>query len=193
MTHAHRALLRTIALGLLAAGIGGGTACAQPPKATAATKDGSHGFDFELGSWKTHVRVLRHPLSGSSTWAEYDGTTLVTPLLGGRANVAELQVRGSAGTIEGLSLRLYEPAAHRWTLNYTNIRDGELTTPVVGSFENGRGTFIGRDALGGRPILVRFVIVPLTPDSIRFEQSFSADDGKTWELNWIAQDARMRR
>jgi hypothetical protein len=177
--------------GLLAAGAGGSHA-AGTQAATAApdAKDGSHDFDFELGSWKTHVKVLRHPLSGSTTWVEYDGTTIVTPLLGGRANVAELRVRGSAGTIEGLSLRLYEPAAHRWTLNYTNIRVGELTTPVMGSFENGRGTFIGKDSLGGRPILVRFVIVPLTPDSIRFEQSFSADDGKTWELNWVANDVR---
>lgn len=46
--------------------------------------------------------------------------------------------------------------------------------------------------LGGREILVRFSILPLTADSIRFEQSFSADEGRTWELNWAAEDLRAK-
>jgi hypothetical protein len=41
-------------------------------------------------------------------------------------------------------------------------------------------------------ILVRFVISDITPTSCRFEQSFSDDDGKTWEVNWIATDARIK-
>lgn len=167
-------------------------ACGGAGAAGRVSRDGSHDFDFEIGSWKTHLRLLRHPLSGSHDWVECDGTTNVTGLLEDRADVAELRVSCPAGRIEGISLRLYEPAAHRWTLNYTNIRDGQLTSPVTGSFRDGRGTFYGKDSLGGRAILVRFVISPLTPDSIRFEQSFSADDGKTWELNWAAEDVRVK-
>jgi hypothetical protein len=45
--------------------------------------------------------------------------------------------------------------------------------------------------LDGKPILVRFVITPLSPTSIRFEQAFSTDQGKTWEVNWIARDTRV--
>jgi hypothetical protein len=41
-------------------------------------------------------------------------------------------------------------------------------------------------------ILVRFVISDITPTSCRFEQSFSDDDGKTWEVNWIATDTRIK-
>ena len=52
-------------------------------------------------------------------------------------------------------------------------------------------TFLNPDSLDGRPILVRFVISVITPDSCRFEQSFSADGGKTWELNWDATDTRV--
>lgn len=192
MANGHRSrLLRAIAWGVLVlSGLGGADLGAAEPAKAPAAGDGRHDFDFEFGSWKTHVRVLRHPLSGSSSWVRYEGTTNVEKLLGGRANVAELQVSGPAGSIEGLSLRLYEPATREWTLNYVNIRDGRLTTPVVGSFKDGRGTFYGRDSLDGRAILVRFTIVPLTPASIRFEQSFSADDGRTWELNWVAEDVR---
>jgi len=46
--------------------------------------------------------------------------------------------------------------------------------------------------LNGRAILVRFVILPITPDSIRFEQSFSDDGGRSWEVNWIAVDSRAK-
>jgi hypothetical protein len=100
-------------------------------------------------------------------------------------------VQGSAGEITGLSLRLYEAAAGRWTLHYANLANGELTTPMVGSFENGRGEFYGDDTLEQRPIRVRFLIVPQGRDVCRFEQAFSADRGRTWEVNWVAVDVRQ--
>jgi hypothetical protein len=45
----------------------------------------------------------------------------------------------------------------------------------------------------GRAILVRFVISDITPTSCHFEQSFSEDGGKTWEVNWIAVDTRVEQ
>lgn len=155
-------------------------------------RDGQHDFDFEIGKWKTHLRRLQRPLSGSTTWLEYNGTTVVTKVLDGRANLVELKVDGPAGRIEGLSLRLYNPESRKWSLNFANIRDGQLVTPSVGEFKNGRGEFYNEDTYNGRSILVRFVITKITDDRYRFEQSFSDDSGKTWEANWIAIDTRVR-
>jgi hypothetical protein len=39
---------------------------------------------------------------------------------------------------------------------------------------------------------VRFVISDIKPESCKFEQSFSTDGGKTWEVNWIAIDTRVK-
>jgi hypothetical protein len=117
----------------------------------------------------------------------------VRGVLNGRANLAELAVRGATGHIEGAALRLYEPQSRQWTLNFFNVADGKLTPPMVGEFQNGRGVFHGQDTLNGRSILVRFVITKVTADSYRFEQAFSADAGETWELNWIATDTRRGR
>jgi hypothetical protein len=155
-------------------------------------RDGRHDFDFEIGAWKTHLRRLQHPLSGSTAWVEYEGTTVVSKVLDGRANLVELKVSGPAGRIEGLSLRLYEPQARKWSLNFANISDGKLTTPSVGEFKNGRGEFFNDDTFNGRPIRVRFLITRITDDQYRFEQSFSDDAGKTWEVNWIAIDTRVK-
>jgi len=158
----------------------------------AVERDGQHDFDFEIGTWKTHVSRLLHPLTGSTTWVEYDGTSLDRKVWNGRANLLELEVDGPKGHIEGLSLRLYNPQSHQWSLNFSNSSGGTLSTPTIGEFKNGRGEFYDQETLNDRAILVRFVISDITPNSARFEQSFSADGGKTWEVNWIATDTRIK-
>jgi len=176
-----------------------GLACAVPASAATpladASHDGRHDFDFETGAWTTNVRVLRNPLSGAAPdWAEYQGTSIVRPLMDGRSNLVELSVAGTRGKIEGVALRLYSPQAHQWSLNYANMSDGLLTAPVFGSFDDkGRGAFYGRDMLGARAILVRFIITRISPGEAHFEQAYSADGGASWEVNWIAVDTKKPR
>ena len=157
----------------------------------AQARDGAHDFDWEIGNWTTQLRYLAEPLTGSTRWVEYRGTSHVRALLGGRSNVVELSVEGPAGRIEGVSLRLYNPKARQWTLNFASVRNGLLTPPVTGAFDaKGKGVFYGTDTVNDRMVLVRFVISDVTPNSARFEQAFSADGGATWETNWIAVDTR---
>jgi hypothetical protein len=158
---------------------------------SAPLRDGQHDFDFEIGTWKTHISRLMQPLSGSKEWVEYEGTSVVQKLWGGRANLLILDVEGPKGRIEGLSLRLYNPESHQWSLNFASSAVGTLSQPTIGQFTNGRGEFYDQETFNGRAILVRFVISEITPTSCRFEQSFSDDGGKTWEVNWIATDTRI--
>lgn len=164
------------------------TSAAAP---SAARGDGQHDFDFESGNWKTHLKRLRHPLTGSTTWIEYEGTSVVSKIWDGRANLVELEVDGPTGHVEGLSLRLYDPTAHQWSLNFANSAQGTLSVPTVGEFKNGRGEFYDQESFNGRTILVRNVFSDITANSYHFEQSFSDDGGKTWEVNWIADDTRV--
>ena len=158
---------------------------------TLERRDGQHDFDFEIGTWTTHLRRLLRPLTGSTTWVEYEGTTVVRKVWSGRANLVELTADGPAGHLEALSLRLYNPQSHQWSLNFANSSSGAMGVATIGEFTNGRGEFIDQETLNGRAILVRFVISNITPTSCRFEQSFSDDGGKTWEVNWIALDTRV--
>ena len=162
----------------------------QAQLAATQSPSGEHDFDFEIGTWKTHLRRLEHPLTGSTTWVEYQGTTVVRKIWNGGANLVELDVTGPAGRIEALSLRLYNPQSRQWSLNFASSSTGTLSQPAIGEFKDGRGEFVDQEELNGRAILVRFVISVITPDSCRFEQSFSGDGGKTWEVNWIATDTR---
>jgi hypothetical protein len=164
---------------------------ASTAQRAAAARDGQRDFDFEIGTWRTQLRRLVKPLTGSTTWAEYEGTTVVRQVARGPANLLEFDVQGPAGRIEALSLRLYNPQTREWSVYYSNRATGTLEPPIVGRFANGRGEFFGKDTLDGRPILVRFVISDITPRSCHFEQAFSSDGGKTWEVNWVVTDTRV--
>lgn len=170
--------------------------CASAPAvAQDAARNGQKDFDFELGTWTTSVRVLRNPLTGQTPdWVDYKGTSVVKPLLDGRANFVELSVEGANGKIEGGSLRLYNPQTRQWSLNFASLRNGMLTAPVYGGFDGkGRGLFYGQDDVDGRKIMVRFVITIVSKTEAHFDQAFSADGGATWEANWIAVDTLRSR
>ncbi len=156
--------------------------------------DGQHDFDFEIGTWKTHLKVssrLAHPFTGTNTWSTHEGMSVVRKIWGGRANLVELEVDGPTGHLEGLSLRVYNPQSHQWSLNFANSKVGTMSVPTVGEFKNGRGEFYDQETINGRVILVRNVWSDMNPNSCHFEQAFSEDGGKTWEVNWIADDTRV--
>jgi hypothetical protein len=159
-----------------------------------SARDGQRDFDSHIGKWKTHVRRLVKPLTGSTTWVELNGTSVVRKVFDGKANLVELVAEGPNGArFEGMSLRLYNPEAQQWSLHFASSHDGVLNIPTTGEFDkNGRGEFYSQEALSGRAIFVRFVITPVDANTIRFEQAFSADGGRTWEVNWIATDTRVK-
>ena len=161
---------------------------------TAAEHDGQHDFDFEIGTWKIHLKRLDHRLVGSTNWVEFDGTSVTRKVWDGRSNLEEFEVDSPTGHIEGMTLRLYDPQSHQWNHNWATSKSGTIGQPTIGEFKNGRGEFFDTEPSGpnGRSILVRFVWSDITPNSAHFEQSFSDDGGKTWEVNWITDQTRVK-
>jgi hypothetical protein len=162
------------------------------PQETTAARDGQHDFDFVIGTWKTHVSRLVNPLTGDGKWIVFDGSVATRKVWNGRANLEEIDVDEPTGRNQHLTLRLYNPQSHEWSLNGGNINDGVLDPPLIGKFENGRGEFFDHEQFNGRTIMVRDVFSEITANSHHFEQSFSADEGKTWEPNWIATLTRVK-
>jgi hypothetical protein len=176
------------------AGAGG-----EPPKPAAAEKpsvrDGQRDFDPLVGTWKATLKRLDKPLSGSHTWISYEGTQVTRSIWGGRATMDEFHVHDPAtnADVDGLTVRLYSPTTRQWTIYWANAKKGVFDhPPVVGRWENGRGEFYDQEEFEGRAIFVRYVWSDVTPASAHFEQSFSADGGKTWEANWISDITRTK-
>jgi len=160
------------------------------PAAAQAPRDGAHDFDFDLGAWKTHIVRRLHPLSGSTETMQLSGTVTVRKLWDGRAQVEEIEADGPKGHWEGMTVFLYDPEAHQWSMNFANSGAGKFATPMIGSFADGRGELYGPDTLDGRAILVRAVWSDFTPTSHTYQESYSADGGKTWEVAFTATKTR---
>ena len=162
-----------------------GPALAETAPTLLAAHDGQHDFDFNVGTWHTHIRYLQHPLSKHESWTTFDGTVTGRKLWNGQANFEEIEADGPTGHFEGLTLSLYDKQAQQWSQYFANSDEGTLDSPVIGAFKDGRGDFYGQDTVDGETILVRMVWKDFTPTTHRVEQSFSADGGKTWEVNFI--------
>jgi hypothetical protein len=161
---------------------------------TAAVHDGQHDFDFLIGSWKIHLKRRQHPLTGSNEWVEFDGTVVCRTIWNGLGEVEEFNVDSPDKNIfiKGLAVRLYNPKSHQWTIYWANQKNGIFdSAPQTGQFENGRGEFYGQDTIDGRVIYIRFVWSNIASASPHFEQAYSADGGKTWEVNWITEQTKV--
>jgi hypothetical protein len=153
--------------------------------ASASTGDERHDFDWNFGTWKTHIKRLFHPLTGSNDWAAYEGVVTVRPALGGSANVEEIEADGPSH-LEFLDVRIYDSQSRQWVENGSNGRTGTLGVPGFGSFADGRGVFYDQEAFDGEMVLVRQTFFDITPVSYSYEQAFSDDGGRTWEPNLVA-------
>lgn len=165
-----------------------------PPPAAATPpvlRDGAHDFDFDLGAWRTDIVRRVHPLSGSDETMRLTGTVTVRKVWDGRAQLEEIEADGPKGHWEGGTLFLYDPQARQWSMNFANSAVGKLTPPMIGSFENGRGELIAQDTLDGRSILVRAVWSDITPSSHTYQESYSADGGRTWETAFTAHKTKL--
>ena len=157
-----------------------------PTQAAVDDHDGQHDFDFLLGTWKVHLKQMTNPLSGSPHWVEMDGVNSTHTIWNGKANYDEVVFDAPSGPKQSMTLRLYNPQTHQWNLWWASSKDGVMQAPpMAGSFKNGRGEFFDGEIYNDKAIYVRDVWSDITPTSARFEQSFSADGGKTWEANWI--------
>jgi hypothetical protein len=154
--------------------------------ATAPNLSGLHDFDFLAGSWRVHHRRLKQRLDDSHEWVKFEGTCSMRKLMDGYGNVDDnfLDIPGSP--YHGVGLRSYDAKTGEWAIWWVDSRmpHNPLDPPVKGHFENGVGNFYSDDTLRGKPIRVRYTWSHITPSTAQWEQAYSPDGGKTWEVNW---------
>jgi hypothetical protein len=144
----------------------------------------NHDFDFIDGQWTSTQRRLASILSGSDEWTEFEATLDCSVLLDGNATFDVLRAPDQG--IEGITLRLFDPAKKVWRIWWATAKSGNLDVPVEGAFADGTGTFECDDTWQGRPVRVRYQWLDTRTGTPRWEQAFSADNGLTWEVNWSA-------
>lgn len=69
----------------------------RPAHAARQQRDGSHDFDWEVGVWNTHLRVLRQNSDGTTAWVTYEGTSNVISIWNCRADMVQLEATDRPG------------------------------------------------------------------------------------------------
>src|SRR5262249_21644604 len=134
-------------------------------------------------------------LTGSNEWIEFDGTVVCRSIWNGLAEVEEFNVDSPEKKIfiQGVAVRLYNPQTHQGASYLANPQKSAVDPRAHNRpLSHSRGEFYGQDTTeDGRPVYVRFAWSNITSSAPHFEQAFSADGGRTWEVNWITEQTRV--
>src|ERR1041385_5014112 len=153
--------------------------------------DGRNDFDFLLGAWKVHHRILKQRLKSCLDWEELEGDTVNRKILSGLGNIEETVIHMQTGPVQAIALRLFDPKSKEWSIYWSTDRTGILDVPVIGGFKDECGEFYSHEVFEGRHIYSRFIWSKITASSAQWEQAFSEDGGKSWETNWVMEFERV--
>ena len=154
------------------------------PRASGHERD----FDFNVGAWNTSIRAVLDPLKSPGAWSGLHGTHVVRRVWDDWANLGQLEVDGPQGHMEFLALRLYDRKTQQWRVYFANGANGRLDPPMIGTFADGVGRFVGLERVDGKTVLMRNKWFDITSHSCRQDWSLSTDGGKTWIPTWISTD-----
>lgn len=140
-------------------------------------------FDFLIGKWKIINRKLKVRLNNNNEWSEFEATSEMFKILNGLGNTDNFISNIDGRPFEGRTFRLFNPKTKLWSIYWAESNAGVLDVPVIGSFEGSIGKFYAKDVSNGKEIIVLFQWDKTNPDKPVWSQSFSPDNGKTWEWN----------
>jgi hypothetical protein len=92
----------------------------------------------------------------------------------------------------GFSLRAWNPQIGQWDLVLLWPNSGEPRFGVLGGgFRHSRGEFFsGGLTAEGDTTLTRLTFSDITPNSLRWQEAQSVDNGRTWDSSWIMEFTR---
>lgn len=150
-------------------------------------------WDWLLGSWDVFHSRLKDRLVNSTEWQEFNGKSAFWTTMRGLGNCDDNSLQLPAGDYRGLSVRAWDPKTSSWAIWWLDGRNPErIDPPVRGGFKGDEGEFIGTDVYKGIPVTVRFRWHEVRSKRPWWDQAFSTDGGKTWEINWRNYFTRTR-
>lgn len=142
-------------------------------------------FDFWEGVWSVNLRI-----KNNDEWVDsIRSTAHIYKILGGKA-IMELW---DSDPIKGFSLRYYDPEQQKWQLwlNWPGPNNSRWSS-LSGAFRHGRGAFFSQFVMQGDTIQSRYTFSDISPNSLRWDDAYSKDGGKTWSANWIMEFSRLQ-
>ena len=138
-----------------------------------------------VGTWDVENRKLRERLTGNSEWLEFPSKSALWLTMNGLGTIDDNAFVMKDGVYRAVGIRSWDPASRTWAIWWLDGRaPATIDPPVRGGFRGDEGVFLGVDTLRGKPIDVRFHWQGIHGARPHWQQSFSPDGGKTWEMNF---------
>jgi hypothetical protein len=133
-------------------------------------------LDFWIGEW-------------DARWGEVGrGTNRLTRILGGRVVREDFSGGGANGTLNGLSLSVFDADRQLWRQTWVDDQGGYLD--FVGDFVDGCFSFRRDAPEDGPETRQRMVFRDVRPESFRWTWEISDDGGAAWSIRWDIAYAR---
>ncbi len=147
-------------------------------------------FDFWVGEWSVNNRFLQADGSYKDTSRS---RAIITPILGGCA-IMEQWIGIDGNTVNGFSVRAFDPVAKEWKLVLNWPGGGPQSFGILtGKFRHGRGEFFSRGTNAqGKETITMYSFSDGLPNSVRWDSGHSTDGGQTYRTNWIMEFSRTR-
>ncbi|MEP5612319.1 MAG: hypothetical protein ABJP45_08715 [Cyclobacteriaceae bacterium] len=150
-------------------------------------------FDFWVGEWDVNLRIQQE----SGVWEDkVQSTARIYQILDGKA-ILELWNENKVGEgIKGYSLRYYNEDLEKWELWLNWPRKNQsASSSLEGSFRHERGEFFSEFPKNDSvTITQRYTFCDISPNSLRWDNAYSEDGGKTWkEGTWIMEFSRKEQ
>jgi len=146
-------------------------------------------FDFWVGNWAVNLRVRQ---SDNSWKDQHQAIAHIHSLMEGKVILELWEEQGRPGGIMGYSLRYYDEDMGKWVLwlNWPG-KNRSGSSSLTGNFRHGRGEFFAERSINDSTVSIsRYTFSDITPRSLRWDDAYSLDGGKTWTHNWIMEFTR---
>ncbi len=148
-------------------------------------------FDFLLGNWKVVNTRLQQWLAGCTAWVEFESYHTERKLQDGTGNVALHHYALDYALFERSIIRHYEPRWDYWTIDRLDGASALMMSPLKGTFGSNKGAFLSRGVYAYKAVLVWVEWTRICQNYVCWEQALSADEGRSWEKNWMMEFFRI--
>jgi hypothetical protein len=153
------------------------------PQIITARPSAANDFGFFAGEWDVHNRRR----NADGRWEEFAATCSVSMCVDDLVQLDHFDVPDfpGRGHVKAVTVRAYDATADTWSIVWLcNYTDPDFT-PLVGRWDGDHGLFFATDQdADGTPIDVRFAWSRDGDDVAGWEQSFSYDNRRSWDVNW---------
>ena len=148
-------------------------------------------FDFLVGKWIIQHHRLKESMANSDEWMTFETRYEGWRHLDGAASIDVLSGTIDGKDFEGVSVRSYDDESDEWVIYWMDNWNTRLREQVRGRFEDGVGTFYGRETYRGTTYRMRFLWKDITDRSARWEQAYQDPQSGDWETNWVMEFSRI--